>query len=68
MLLSTCLACVIFFLQTGDKAQAPTVYEQAKPALAQMNSMDASGRLRNGSGVIIRSDGIILQTIILSKT
>lgn len=45
--------------QSTDKLDASAVYQRATPALVRVTVVDASGRVKEGSGVIVRSDGLI---------
>ena len=60
MLAYTSLLFLAAFLQLAPtKLDAPTIYERSKPALVHIKVGTGSEVVRQGSGVILRSDGLI---------
>lgn len=45
--------------QTSTKLEASALYEKAAPSVVVITSVDTSGQASQGSGVVLRSDGVI---------
>jgi S1-C subfamily serine protease len=45
--------------QTTNKLEATSLYERAAPSVVVITSVDAAGQTSQGSGVVLRADGVI---------
>ena len=45
--------------QTSNKLEATSLYERAAPSVVVITSVDAAGQTSQGSGVVLRADGVI---------
>jgi hypothetical protein len=58
-MLVTYLLTLALLQGNSQKLDAPVLYERAKSAVVHITAVDAAGQVKGGSGVILRSDGLL---------